>query len=60
MNDAELDAWIDASAVVLGFEIAPEWRDAVRLHLGITSAMAERVTEFALPEEADPLPVYRA
>ncbi len=60
MSDAELDAWMDASAVVLGLEIAPEWRDAVRLHLGITSAMAEQVLGFALSVEAEPLPVYRA
>lgn len=60
MSDTELDAWMDASAVVLGLEIAPEWRDAVRLHLRITYGMAERVMGFPLSDEADPLPVYRA
>jgi hypothetical protein len=60
MSDAELDAWMDAVAAVLGLEIAPEWRDAVRLHLRITSALPERVMAFPLSDEADPLPVYRA
>ena len=60
MSDAELDAWMDAVAAVLGLEIAPEWRDAVRLHLRITSALAERVMAFPLSDEADPLPVYWA
>ena len=60
MSDAELDAWMDASAVVLGLEIAPEWRDAVRLHLRITSGMGQRVMGFPLSDEAEPLPVYRA
>ena len=26
MNDTDLDAFMDASAVVLGLRIAPEWR----------------------------------
>ena len=32
----ELDAWLDANAALLGIAVAPEWRDAIRLHLRIT------------------------
>jgi hypothetical protein len=61
MSDAdELDAWLDATAALLGIPVAPAWRDAVRLHLGITRDMARRVMEFPLPDEADPAPVFRA
>ena len=61
MSDSnELDAWLDANAALLGITIAPEWRDAIRLHLRITRDMAQRVLEFPLPDEADPAPVFRA
>ena len=61
MSDSnELDAWLDASAALLGIAIAPEWRDAIRLHLRITRDMAQRVLEFPLPDEADPAPVFGA
>lgn len=60
MSDSnELDAWLDASAVLLGIAVALEWRDAIHLHLGITRDMAQRVLDFPLPDEADPAPVFR-
>ena len=41
MSDSdELDAWLDANAALLDITVAPEWRDAVRLHLRITREMA--------------------
>ena len=61
MNDSdELDDWLDANAALLGITIAPEWRDAVRLHLRITRDMAQRVLDFPLPDDADPAPVFHA
>jgi hypothetical protein len=61
MSDTnELDAWLDANAALLDITVAPEWRDAVRLHLRITREMAQRVMEFPLPDETDPAPVFRA
>jgi hypothetical protein len=56
----DLDAWLDANAALLGISVAPEWRDAVRLHLRITHDMAQRVLEFELPDDADMAPVFRA
>jgi hypothetical protein len=60
MTDQELDAWIDAGTAVLGIAVRPEWRAAVRLHLGITIDHANNVLAFAMPDEADPAPVFRA
>jgi Protein of unknown function (DUF4089) len=61
MSDSnELDAWLDAGAVLLGIAVASEWRDAIRLHLQITRDMAQRVLDFPLLDEADPAPVFRA
>ena len=60
MNDAEFDAFMDASAVVLGLAIAPEWRNAVRANLAVTFRMGALVGEFDLPDEADPAPVFSA
>ena len=59
-SDPEIDAWLDASAVLLGIPIAGAWREGVRQHLRITREMAERVLDFPLPDDADPAPVFRA
>lgn len=60
MNDANLDAYMDASAAVLGLTIAPEWRVAVRANLEVTLRMAALVDAFELPDEAEPAPVFTA
>jgi len=60
MTDAELDAYMDASAAVLGLTIAPEWRDAVPANLMVTFRLAAVVEEFDLPDEAEPAPVFSA
>jgi hypothetical protein len=61
MSDTgELDAWLDASAALLDIEVAPEWRDGVRLHLRFTRDRARHVLDFPLPDEADPAPVFCA
>jgi hypothetical protein len=60
MTDAELDAFMDASAVALELTIAPEWRAAVRANLAVTFRMGALVAEFALPDEAEPAPVFTA
>ena len=59
-DETDLNAWMDANAVLLGLTIAPEWRDSVRLHLRITRELAQRVMEFPLPDDTDPAPVFRA
>ena len=60
MTDTELDAFMDASALVLGITIAPEWREAVRSNLEVTFRLATLVLDFPLPDEAEPAPVFTA
>jgi hypothetical protein len=60
MTDTDLDAFINASAVVLGLTIAPEWRAAVRANLSVTFRLAAEVGDFALPDDAEPAPVFTA
>ncbi len=55
----ELDRLIDAASAVLDLPIAPQWRQAIRLHLGITLGHAATVGAFPLPDEAEPAPVFR-
>lgn len=56
----DLDAFMDASALVLGITIAPEWRDAVRANLDVTFRLGALVMDFPLPDEAEPAPVFTA
>jgi 1-carboxybiuret hydrolase subunit AtzG-like len=58
--DAQLDAWIDAGTAQLGIPVQPAWCAAIRLHLKITLGHARTVQTFALPDEADPAPVFHA
>ncbi len=54
------DALITAGTALLGIAIESEWRAAIRLHLHITLGHAAKVGEFALPDAAEPAPVFRA
>jgi len=60
MTNHEIDTWITAGTALLGIPLEPEWRAAIRLHLGITFGHADTVMAFELPDEADPAPVFRA
>jgi Protein of unknown function (DUF4089) len=60
MDEAALDALIDAGTTVVGIEMKPEWRHAVRMHLAISLGHAATVMEAPLPDDLDPAPVFRA
>jgi Protein of unknown function (DUF4089) len=60
MDEAALDALIDAGTAALGIKMQPEWRSAVRLHLAISLGHAATVLEAPLPDHLDPAPVFRA
>jgi 1-carboxybiuret hydrolase subunit AtzG-like protein len=55
-----LDAFILAGTQALRLELAPEWLPAVRMNLQVTLRHAALVGEFALPDEAEPAPVFEA
>jgi hypothetical protein len=60
VDEAALDAMIDAGTAALGIEVKPEWRQAVRMHLAISLGHAATVLESPLPDHLDPAPVFRA
>jgi len=55
-----LDDYIDAAARVLDLPLEPAWKPSVRANLEVTLRLAALVTEFALPDEAEPAPVFEA
>ena len=55
-----LDDFIDAAALALELPLEPAWRPAVKANLLVTLHQAALVTEFALPDDAEPAPVFRA
>jgi hypothetical protein len=60
MDEAALDALIDAGTAVLGIDVKAEWRAAVRMHLAISLGHAATVLEMKLDDHLDPAPVFCA
>jgi hypothetical protein len=60
MDNAALDAWIDAGTAALGIAVKPEWREAIRIHLAISLDHLETVLAADLSDHVDPAPVFRA
>jgi Protein of unknown function (DUF4089) len=60
MVDTEIDALIDAGARIYGFEIKPEWRPAIRMHMRISLGHAGTVLAEDLDDHVDPAPVFQA
>lgn len=60
MDQAALDALIDAGTTLLGIEMHPEWRQAVRMHLAFSLGRAAMVTDWQTDDHQDPAPVFRA
>ena len=55
-----LDAFIDAAGAALDLKIDPAWKPAVRTHLQVTLQHGAKVADFALPDDAEPAPVFEA
>jgi Protein of unknown function (DUF4089) len=60
MDDADLEAIIEAGARLLRIPLRPEWLIGVRLHLATNLRLAQLVTEFDLPDDLDPAYVFGA
>ncbi len=60
MEEAALDALIDAGTAALGIDVRAEWQPAVRLHLAISMDHVAAVLAEELPDHLDPAPVFRA
>lgn len=55
----ELGAYVDEAAKRIGLPIAPEHRPGVIQFTGILLGHAALVTEFSLPDDVEPAPVFR-
>jgi hypothetical protein len=60
MKEKDIDAYIDATAEVLGIPLEQAWKPAVRANLEVTFKLAALVGEKELPDDAEPAPVYKA
>jgi hypothetical protein len=60
MDEADLDATMDAGTRLLGLELRPEWRASVRQHLATNLRLGLSIAAFDLPDECDPAPVFQA
>jgi hypothetical protein len=52
--------FIDAAARVLGLAIEPSWKPAIKANLEATLRLAASFTDFPLPDEAEPAPIFAA
>jgi hypothetical protein len=57
---APLDDFIVAGACALDLKIEAAWMPAVRGNLAVTLRLGALVTDFALPDDAEPAPVFKA
>jgi hypothetical protein len=55
-----LDGFIAAGAAALGLTIDQAWMPEVRRQLQVTLAHGAKVASFALPDDAEPAPVFEA
>jgi hypothetical protein len=55
-----LDEFIAAAAAALQLPLEPDWQAAVKANLAVTLQHANFVAGFALPDEAEPAPIYKA
>ena len=55
-----LDDFIVSAATALDLPLEEAWKPAVKAHLEVTLRHAATVTEFKLPDDAEPAPVFKA
>jgi hypothetical protein len=55
-----LDDFIEAAARLLELPIEPSWRPAIRMNLDVILRQGALFEALALPDEAEPAPVFRA
>jgi hypothetical protein len=60
MTSASLDDFIVAAAAALGLPLKEAWNPAVKANLEVTLRHAASVSEFELPDDAEPAPVFKA
>jgi len=56
----DIETLVAASAQALGLELDPAWRPGVKVNLQLILRHAALVEEFALPDDAEPAPIFHA
>jgi hypothetical protein len=59
-NSDPLDGFIAAAARMLALPLEPQWIAAIKTNLEVNLRAATFVAAFALPDEAEPAPVFTA
>ncbi len=59
-DDKTLDSLIETATKILDLPVDPAWMPAIRANLKVTLNHAAAVGSFALPDEAEPAPIFRA
>jgi hypothetical protein len=57
---SSLDDFVDAAARALDLPIETRWKPAVTANLQVTLRHGAFVAEFALPDDAEPAPIFGA
>jgi hypothetical protein len=60
MVDTSLDGFIVAAAAALRLPLEEAWKPAVKANLEVTLRHAANVTEFKLPDDVEPAPIFEA
>lgn len=60
MASPPLDDFIVAAAAALELPLEPAWQPAVKANLEVSLKLANLVAEFALPDAAEPAPIFKA
>ena len=55
-----LDGFIESAAQALALPVEPSWQPAVKFNLQVILRQAALFTEFPLPDDAEPAPVFTA
>jgi hypothetical protein len=59
-HENSIDAFVAASAQALGLALDPAWHKSIGFNLRLILRHAALVDEFALPDDAEPAPVFHA
>jgi Protein of unknown function (DUF4089) len=59
-DDETLTDFMRSGAKLLGLPLDPAWEASIRGHLRVSLRHAALVESFALPDDAEPAPVFRA
>jgi hypothetical protein len=59
-REDSIEALVRSNAQALGLALDPAWHDSIAFNLRLILRHAALVDEFALPDEAEPAPVFHA